>query len=1037
MATDLQTRKTSSPSEAYLQSKFAELCARIQRVDLIEHLLALLLTVFCYAFFVGLFDWYVENSNAAFANAARWAGYAAFLGVFVYVLVQTVRCWFRRVNPYYVAHQIEQTLPDSKNLLINWLDLHDEELPTAFQKTLSTRAAEQMEECDPEQTITKRKNWILLGVLGLPALGLVVLLLLGPSSLVASLLRGFMPFYTPAPIARTQITLIQPAGGGAEISPTQSITFMAKIEGRVPADHRSDAPKLSYRYQASEDYLTQPLQPDGSGAWTTQLHAAQLRTGFSYKISAADAETPEYQVRLRTRAHVKKLEITYQHQPYRKLPKTLTSVFPNQRDTKPFIRGPIGSEVELIVHACRPWQKASVEFLPSPSGRGAGSEGAFLPIRKLANDAFACKWTLNQPGQFRIAFISTDGEENTDRDWCPIEVPADDAPLVVLTQRGKDTQLPWNGTLELAGEAISNVGIKGMTLHLRVIEGEPKLLQRVYRPEVSFKFDDGSYPNAIPYMDVIALDQFKNDKGTITYLRPGNTLEYWLEAADCTEAPNPAGNIGKSPVYKVKLTAAAQLSKQEQVKRDAALQKKKEHEKQQDNKHSQENKNPARNPGSDNGSTDPQKDLDNLNQQKEKTEQQIKQALDDKKNNEQRGGAKSGDQNDSAAKEKPQQSADAPEPANKGTPPMSPEDSGNAKDQGDKSGSAGAPKDGGDQKEKSKDAPSKGDRKDGPKEQPSTAKDGGDMGKTEPAGGTKDAGPNGMNEPMPAQAKELGADDGMPMPFAKGESQPQSNIKGVNQNGPDLPNKDLQTTQEPSDAKSKGGMMTDDAGASKGEPDQAKQPGNARDDDPTAKSKEPSLEDLIKLIERLPEPGAKGDDAGKALAAIGEKSKDGKMHDFVMEVLKKNGRDPKTGGKEKKGPNLTGTGGKSPGISDEVKTAAANREFIARIGQMQLNDWKKRVTPEVLKKAGLSDAEWQKYLKTMQAHDALVRQLNAKLFREALKKDLSGGANSIVRIRAVETIGTSNDPLDAGRAPPPPELRDPLRRAAERKSTSP
>ena len=56
MATDLEPHKITSKSEAYLQRKFADLGARIRRVDLVTHLLALALTIAGYAFFIGTFD---------------------------------------------------------------------------------------------------------------------------------------------------------------------------------------------------------------------------------------------------------------------------------------------------------------------------------------------------------------------------------------------------------------------------------------------------------------------------------------------------------------------------------------------------------------------------------------------------------------------------------------------------------------------------------------------------------------------------------------------------------------------------------------------------------------------------------------------------------------------------------------------------------------------------------------------------------------------------------------------------------------------
>jgi hypothetical protein len=317
------------------------------------------------------------------------------------------------------------------------------------------------------------------------------------------------------------------------------------------------------------------------------------------------------------------------------------------------------------------------------------------------------------------------------------------------------------------------------------------------------------------------------------------------------------------------------------------------------------------------------------------------------------------------------------------------------------------------------------------------------MGKQESAGGAKDGGPMGMDTPMPQPAKEPGPDDGTPMPLAKGansEPQTQGNAKGIEQNGPDVQTKDIQTGSNSAqlpEAAAKTGTMNNSAGTSKGEPNQAtpdpaKEAGTARGDDAKANQKKPSWDDIAKLIEQLPNHDDNGDEAGKGLADIVKNSDDPRKRDVAKEALEKNARDPATGKEKKKGPNTFGSGTKSPGIGDEVKAAAANREFASRIGQMQLDDWKKRVTPDVLKKAGLSEAEWHRYVKNVQSYDALVRQLNAKLVKDALKKELRGGTNPKAGIREVEGTGPSSDRQDAGRAPPPPELRDAVNRSLRR-----
>lgn len=981
MATDLQSHKSPTKAESYLDRQIKGLCARIRRADVFGCILTLALAVSGYALLMGLID--VFAGDAGWLPAFRWCSYAAFVGVLGFLLVRTARCMFRRINPYYVARQLEHSLPDAKNSLINWLDLREENLPGAFRKNLSASAVEHFDESDPEPTLRRRQNGIMLGLLAVPVLGLIILLIVSRLAFVGSMMQAFLPFVDTS-AARTHITLLLPESGDAETGPAQPVAFLARIEGRVPARNRADAPRLHYRYQPTEDFLTLPLQPDVDGTWRGQLLSTQVRSGFTYKITAGDAATPEYQVRVRAPAHAKQFEVAYLHRPYRKLSKT-TMVFPNDDASRPHVHGLRGTEVELTVHASRPVQQASVEILTN----GAKKD---LPIRKLPGDphAFTCRWILEQPGQCRVAFTSVDGEDNTDRDPFDIDVSDDAIPRVVLTQPGKDVSLPANGTLELEGHASDDVGLKSLALHLRVVQGpdRPEFPPRPYRPGKSFQLDNGTYPQVIEYKDFVALDQLKDAKRTTTYLSEGTVLEYWLEATDNSDYPSAKGNIGKSEVYKLTLLAALPDSKELESQRRRAQQQKDEHDKRQDDRQANDNK--QQKPGG--------AGPEDLRNQKEKQEKElqsdkdrIKNALAKEDQENKSGSSKDADKKSGEKKPGPQGSPDGAKP--KDQKPMSPDDAGKKKDQGGDQGSAGKSKDG-NKEGGPKDSP-KGDRKEGPKEPSSPAKDQKDGDKKDSTGGAKKDGP----PPMPQPKGAPGSESTMPQvkPEAKDNSPKEGSAKGT---GP-------------------------------GEPEKA--------------DKEPSFDSIAKLHEQLANGGEAGKAAGKELANLAKQAKDETTRDLAAKALEINDRDPDTGepkpvdsrpksgakgdpGKEKKGPNPFGTAGKSSGISDDVKRAAANREFARKIGQMQLDHWKKRVTPEVLQKAGMTQADWQRFLSGMQSYDTLVRRLNAQL-TSAHARALKGGRPSTGAAPTLLEAGTtSHDALERVNSSLPPDLLDAQRR---------
>jgi hypothetical protein len=341
------------------------------------------------------------------------------------------------------------------------------------------------------------------------------------------------------------------------------------------------------------------------------------------------------------------------------------------------------------------------------------------------------------------------------------------------------------------------------------------------------------------------------------------------------------------------------------------------------------------------------------------------------------------------------------------------------------------------------------------------------MEKAGPAGGAKDGGPTGMNAPpMPQPKDNTGANEG-PTPQAKqgtkNDAPEPGSAKADEPGGPELPNKDAAPPQPPTNATAKAGRMTEEKTDPKqAPPEQAHDAGNARGDEGGTAKKEPTWDDLARLIEQLPHRDPRGDKAGKDLADIAAQAGDERKRDLAREALEKNQRDPGTGkpiekkaepgpetkssdpavvkdagntsqsGKEEiKGPSLFGSSGKSPGISDAVKAAAANREFARRIGQMQLDDWKKRLTPDLRKKAGISEAEWQQFVSKMQTYDALVRQLNATKaladLREVRNRQPGGSGPTLL-----QGANVSDDLHDGGHALPPPELRDAQRRFSTR-----
>lgn len=1062
MATDLDRHQTdASSNEALVRRRIAAVCRRLRAAEAAGTLLLLTVLVCGYALTAALFDLATGGSSATWVLAVRWTGYGAFLAGTLALLVRLTLQLTRRINPYYAALQLERTLADAKNSLVNWLDLHkDTGVPGAFRKNLSTQAAHDLEESDPEQTLPKRRNSVLLGVGVALLVGLLVLLGRDPTQFVALMQRAFLPFLSAALPDATEITLLRPSGGNAAVLPNQPVLFAARIDGRVALAGSPGAPALRYRYSTDDEYLRLPLQQDADGIWVARLPGEQVRTGFFYRITAGEATTPEYQVEVTARPQVHRFEITYRERPYRGTePRTIG--FPNKHARSPLVQAYPGTQVELIVRTTRSLRQATLDL-------ATGAEPKELLGEILPDDptAFRCRWVVEKAGQFRIRFTSVEGEANVDRTPYPIELLVDAAPRVALTKPGADVKLPANGTLVVEGWAKDDLGVKALTLQVSATLGKEKvaLQGKPYLPDQSLRFDDGTYPDVIEYQDFIALDEMKNTRGEPFAIAAGTVLEYWLEARDNADFPDKDGSLGKSKVFKVLVLPPDTAKKQQAARRQASAAQQK-HAKQQSEKHAKQNEQKK------GGGAKDQEQLNKLGNEKKDTEQKLKDALDEQKKQEQRGQGKGGEPQPSHSKPGPQEKSEGPSSGNKGGD-AKPDEAGAPKEGGQpgqekqagNSKNAGPP-----QPPKGGGAGEKGEGKSQPKGGGGAAKDDGGMKGESPAGAAKGEGPMKSGPPQPpeqgkaappnsggpqAQAKQAGpgeeAKAGPPGEAKSADPDPKAQGKEMGTASAGAEKLQPQVKQGAPE-----GPGTPEKGTAKETPpEQAKSAGAARPDESTAgaKAKEPTPEDIARLKDQIRQKERR-DDAAGALAKIGKNARDPKVRQEARDVLAKNGRDPDTGA-PKDGPatgsptEKTGDGpkttrptagtkgsnekkeGKSPfgsgrpgskGLGDDVTADAVNKDFAGRGGELQLDELKRRVTPELLRKAGISEAEWRRYLKSATAYDALARKLRANRPRP------SSGAARPSGTRPAQVGGlpsSGDDPLDAGRAPPPPELRD-------------
>lgn len=786
MASDLQQKPAKF--ERFVEEQLGLVQKRIRTLDALKALLALAAVVLGYTLAIGIFDLTLGKSGAPWTFVVRYSAFGLFiLGCLYYAAMVLVRL-YRRINPYFVAVELEKNIGNAKNSVVNWLDLRDEALPGAIRGTIGLKAARDLKKADPDRVVDPKQNWFLGGFVIALVIGLIVLFLQSPMQFRSLVSRAFAPFQGGGLSTRTQITIVKPVDGNATVTPGERVEIRARVEGYVPRVNTPGAPTLHYRTNPGDPFATMPLVDDHDGVWQLLLSRDQVQAGLTYKVSAGDAETPEYQILVRSQPQVVKFEVTYQYRPYVKA-QDFTLTYPNEQEVAPHLRGHRGTTATITCFTNRELKEG--QLIVTSGEKFHEVRGQVLPENPKA---FRATFVLEQVGQFRVLFQSKDLEANLDRQAYQIDVLADGTPIVELTKPGKDVELPANGSLTLEGIARDDFGIKAMNLKLRV--GKQDLDAKPYRPGKAFVFEDGTYPDQLAYHDVLALDQVQQRSQPFS-LNEGMIVEYWLEAIDNSDYPSATGNVGKSAAFKIKILAPKNQQDQQAERKKQEQQRAQDQKKQdqdlakenQDRKDEAKKNEPPKEP-----TPEEQKKKDEIdNKVNQMKEDLAKKEKDDAQK--QKGEAKGGDPKD--ADQKPDQKPDPnqkggdqgkAEPKDQGA--KNQETPGEAKDSGKKENQPGEAK-GPDPKQNN---PESGDPKGNnpsaksePKGQPDPAKDNApsqakDQGPKDP----KDQG----DQKNPAQAKDGG--DGQK------EQNPQAKDGGKDKTGPDP-----QAKNDPADNKQK------------------------------------------------------------------------------------------------------------------------------------------------------------------------------------------------------------------------------------------
>ena len=841
MATDLGRNRSPSTAEyeKRVQGQLTRAEKRIRTLDLTAALLTFAAATLAYAVVAILLDRWL-----LLPTGVRQAGFVVYLlAAAAYLTAFVLRPLARRINPYFAARQLERTLPDAKNSVVNWLDLREANLPPAIRGAVGQRAAKAVAGADPEKAVSGRWAWIAGAVAVLCAAAFIAaLFFLGFRPFMGLLGRTFAPFGaadTNVLPTSTQIRVVKPVDGNAVVPGDRPMDILVRVDGRVPDPRAEDALKLLFRYQPAAAYQQRPLEKaDDGGRWGVSLPAVDVQDGFWYKVTGGDAETPEYRVRLTPR--VLDFKTVYTFRPYTAKAK--------ETRTERKIEALRGTQVDVTVHTNRDVKDGWLQF--------EGANGTTITHGEaLPGDpqAFTVQLTLDESSQYRICFTSAEGETFTEPQSFPLTAVPDKPPVVTLTQPAEEKPgwihaVQADGLLPLEGKITDDVGVAEARLNLKVgkddkddlapLQESRSLPAQEYRSRDAFKLPHGGNPTTVDYKDFVDLAKLKLD--------PGLVLEYWLTAEDACDYPDPnKPNVGESKHYRVRIApptnnpqAAAQQRKDAEQGNQANQQKQDQQFKNEDQKRQDDNKQSEQ--GGQSGSDkngNPKNDGDKGGEHGNDTNSQSKPGDDDKTG---MGEQHPGDNNP--------QNGNNPGDPNKPNPGGGDKGNKSNPDQGNNAADQKAAQD------RLNDAVNKirqdqeGSGKTDPQDHPAEAKDGGQQPKPQQPADAKDGGgkegakdasqPKDGPQNKPGERHDEGTGKDQGNPDAKQQPQGEAKPGGDPKAGPDAKpgaSKDGKTEAAPQPGASKDGGKPDDQKQAGGD---KPQPGAAGDNTPKAENKE-------------------------------------------------------------------------------------------------------------------------------------------------------------------------------------------------------
>ena len=565
-----------SKIDQFIDRQLKKTSARVRWLDGLSLLFGFFLLLFGYVTAILVLESFVELSAVA-----RIVSLSVFaVGMLAFLILAVVPFLRTRVNPYYSAIRLEETIPEGKDSLINWLDVKESDIPPAFRQAMGVRAATDLKKADPEEASQNSSPLWLGAALGVLALTLIVVFLCSPSRFSSKLLRAFSPLQTNPLISPVRVAFITPKEDRHYVLLNRPVQVHVQISGDVREAGSRGAPVLEYRSTTNGKYVAKPLEQVDRLDWVATLSGAEIQHGAYYRITAGNYSTKERQIIARAAPQVLEYAITAIYPEYAKKqqPKEPIRFRPNDTASDDAKKTPLsflqGTKVTFRAITNRELQKSYLELK-----QGESTEKQFgQSPQKESHIAQFAPIELREPGHFRVGFTPAHGPDYLEAKPHAFLILQDQKPTAEwLAPTEKTIKRPANGTVVLSALVKDDYGVRSIRLRMKVTPVSGESLELNPNPYVTATKEntrDFSFGTEVPYEDLLELEKLHELHPKMKPLQAKTKIEYWLEARDnCSYPEGNHGNLGKSEVQTIIITEdSASKEEQEKIRQQAKKQ---------------------------------------------------------------------------------------------------------------------------------------------------------------------------------------------------------------------------------------------------------------------------------------------------------------------------------------------------------------------------------------------------------------------------------------------------------------------------------